>query len=134
MRRRVEGTKLPLYPPEPFCRDFSHLYICNMKPMKKPAGPQEKFHWGPSWPACYGFSYSSCWCGRKRPLQSGPSPHFSHPLYYIGAMIRPDCATRKAGAPSVGLVTSRCEKCGLAGCRDSHHHPLGLILGTLLLL
>ena len=161
MRRRVEGTKLPLYPPEPFCRDFSHLYICNMKPMKKHAGPQEEFHWGPSWPACYGSSYSSCWCGRKRPLQSGPSPHFSHPLYCIGAMIRPDCATRKAGAPSVGLlnvpystfagasvargathsgrpfrrfVTSRCEKCGLAGCRDSHHHPLSLILGTLLLL
>jgi len=25
------------------------------------------------------------------------SPNFSHPLYCIGAMIRPDCVTRKAG-------------------------------------
>ena len=33
------------------------------------------------------------------------SPHFSHPLYCIGAMIRPDCATRKRVPPRVAQRT-----------------------------
>ncbi|MEE8262397.1 MAG: hypothetical protein V3R83_08045, partial [Gammaproteobacteria bacterium] len=34
------------------------------------------------------------------------SPHFSHPIYCIGTMIRPDCATRKAGTPDPQAGTS----------------------------
>ena len=35
------------------------------------------------------------------------SPHFSHPLYWIGAMIRPDCATRKRVPPTRKRVPPR---------------------------
>ncbi len=39
-------------------------------------------------------------------------PHFSHLLYCIGAMIRPECVA--LGRPFRRFATTWCEKCGLA--------------------